>query len=71
VNHLAIIKPILRAEIDPTNPVPEAMQVIHCLLANNPGQEKAIIQGIMDGIEVTLKRIEEKAGEKGDKKDGK
>lgn len=62
---MAKITPILYAEINPLNPVNESLQIIDCLLLHNPGNEKAVIKGIQEGLEALQRRLE-----KGDESDG-
>lgn len=54
---MAHVQPIIRCEIDPLKPVPEACAVINALLPYHPGQEEAILQGIKDAIDQRLKQL--------------
>jgi len=55
---MAKITPILYAEINPLNPVNDALQIIDCLLLHNPDNGQVIIKGIQDGLEALQKRLE-------------
>lgn len=63
---MAQIMPVIRAELDPSRPVPEICAVINAVTPFHPGQEKAILKGVKDSIEVRLKQLE-----KGDAQNGK
>lgn len=55
---MAEIKPIIRIELDPSNPVKEICQVIMAVTPYHPGQEKQILQGVQDAISQRLKQLE-------------
>jgi hypothetical protein len=51
---LANIKTLIHAEIDPRNPVPEILTVIRSVTPFHPGQEEAILIGLMEAMEQRL-----------------
>lgn len=55
---MADIKPIIRVELDPRNPVPEICTVIAAVLAYHPGREKEVLDKLQESISqhlITLK----------------
>lgn len=54
---MAIIQPVLKAEIDPLQPVPEALAIISSLLPYHPNQEAEILQGVKDAIDKRLHQL--------------
>jgi len=63
---LATIKTLIHAEIDPRQPVPEILTIIRAVTPYHPGQEEAILIGIMEALEkrlIVLKKGDEKDGE--------
>lgn len=65
---LAKIEQVLKAELNPRNPVNEIMQVIGSMLQHNPGAELAILKDVGEAIGVMLARADQQ--QKGDKPDG-
>lgn len=63
---MAEIKPIIRIELDPSNPVQEICQVIMATTPYHPGQEAEILRGVQAAIDQRLKQLE-----KGDDNRGK
>lgn len=63
---MAQIMPVIRAELDPSRPVPEICAVINAVTPFHPGQEQAVLRGIKDAIETRLDQLT-----KGDARDGK
>lgn len=57
-----MIQPVIKAEIDPANPVPEICAVINAVTPFHPGQEKAILVGVKEAIEARLKQLEKGDG---------
>ena len=55
---------IIRAEIDPLQPVPEICAVISAVLPYHPDQEEAILRGVAEAVERRLNEL------KGDEKGG-
>lgn len=63
---MAQIQNIIKAELDPTKPVPEACQVIQSLICMYPPLERpAILRAIQDELDVAIKQVEgvESSGE--------
>ena len=56
---MPIIQPIIRCELDPAQPVSEICAVISTVIPYHPGQEGAILRGVLKAIE---KRLEEMKG---------
>lgn len=54
---MAQVKPIVRAELDPLNPVQEICSVVMAILPYHPNQEAEILQGVKDAIEVRMKQL--------------
>lgn len=61
---MAHVKPIIRAEIDPLQPVPEICAIISAVLPYHPDQEEAILRGVAEAIDRRLNEL------KGDEKVG-
>ncbi|MCM3041724.1 hypothetical protein M3201_18685 [Paenibacillus motobuensis] len=56
---MAQIQNIIKAELDPTKPVPEACQVIQSLICMYPPIERpAILRAIQDELDVAIKQVE-------------
>lgn len=51
---MAIIQTVLKTEIDPRQPVPEILTIIRAITPFHPGQEEAILVGVMEAIEKRL-----------------
>ncbi|GAV13228.1 hypothetical protein [Paenibacillus sp. NAIST15-1] len=60
---MAQVQPIIRIELDPTQPVPEICAVIMAVTPYHPGQEKAILLGVQEAIEKRLKQLSKKGDE--------
>lgn len=63
---MANIRILIHAEIDPRQPVPEILTVIRAVTPYHPGQEEAILVGVMESLEkrlIVLKKGDEKDGE--------
>ena len=60
---MAQVQPIIRIEIDPTQPVPEICAVISSVMPYNNGHEESILIGVIESIEKRLEKIK-KEGEK-------
>ncbi|AIQ54562.1 hypothetical protein R70331_25650 [Paenibacillus sp. FSL R7-0331] len=66
---MAIVTTVLHCEVDPRNPVLEALAVIDALLqTNGPHNADAILKGVQEGIESRLNfraaAIQKKGAEK-------
>ena len=48
---------IIRAEIDPLQPVPEICAIISAVLPYHPDQEEAILRGVSEAIERRLNEL--------------
>lgn len=57
---MAKIEATLKCELNPFNPVPEALQVVDAMISNNKLYEKEILLGIKDAIESRITRLEQK-----------
>lgn len=56
---MAQIQNIIKAELDPTKPVPEACQIILALISVYPPIERpAILRAIQDELDVAIKQVE-------------
>lgn len=53
-----MIKPFLRAEIDPANPVQEICNVISAITVYHPGHELDLLRATKDAIEKRIKEVE-------------
>ncbi len=63
---MASIKTLIHAEIDPRQPVPEILTIIRAVTPFHPGQEEAILIGVMEALEkriIILKKGAEKNDE--------
>lgn len=63
---MAQIQNVIRAELDPSKPVPEACQIIYALISAYPLIERpAILRAIQDELDIAIKQVEgvEKDGE--------
>ncbi len=54
---LAVVQPVVKAEIDPLKPVPEICAVIMAVTPYHPGQEESILMGIQEAIERRLSQL--------------
>lgn len=52
----------VNAELDPRRPVQEVCAVIMALVPFNPGQEAAILRGVIEAAEDRLRQLEPKEG---------
>lgn len=55
---MAKVNPIVRAELDPSQPVPEICAVISAMLPYHGGQERAVLLGVKEAIERQLAHME-------------
>ncbi|EJW17005.1 hypothetical protein M5X00_05045 [Paenibacillus alvei] len=60
---MAQVQPIIRIELDPTQPVPEICAVIMAVVPYHPGQEEALLLGVQNAIEKRLKQLSKKGDE--------
>jgi len=60
---MAQVQPIIRIELDPTQPVPEICAVIMAVIPYHPGQEEALLLGVQNAIEKRLKQLSKKGDE--------
>jgi hypothetical protein len=64
---MAQVQPIVRIELDPTQPVPEICAVIMAVVPYHHGQEEAILLGVQEAIEKRLEQLRQKGDEAGGK----
>lgn len=64
---MAQVQPIIRIELDPTQPVPEICAVIMAVTPYHPGQEETMLLGIREAIEKRLAQLRQKGDEAGGK----
>lgn len=57
---MALIRQIIRCELDPLQPVAEACAVINALTQCHPRDEAVILQGVKDKIDVRLSQLQKK-----------
>lgn len=62
---MAQIQPVIRIEIDPSEPVSEICQVITAVIPYHPNHEEAILHGVKEAINKRLNQL------KGDDEGGK
>jgi len=60
---MAQVQPIIRIELDPTQPVPEICAVIMAVVPYHPGQEEALLLGVRNAIDKRLKQLSKKGDE--------
>jgi len=60
---VAIIQPVIKAELNPANPVQELCAAINAVLAFHPGQEENVLIGIQEAIDVRINQIRRGAEE--------
>jgi len=58
---------IIRIDLDPTKPIPEALAAVQAMINANPGQEMTILLGVQEAI---TRRLEQLKGEDHDATDG-
>jgi len=63
---MADIRPVIKAELDPAQPVREIMAVVETMLYHNPGMEDAILRGVREAVQVVIERRQKGV----EKKDG-
>jgi hypothetical protein len=61
---MANITQVIKAEINPLEPVQEICAVMAAVMPYHPGQEEAILRGVQDAIERRMKHITKGAGSK-------
>lgn len=54
---MASIQPVLKCEIDPSNPVQEICAIISAITPYHPDQEERILCGVKDAIEKRMNKI--------------
>lgn len=59
---MANIQAVIKAELDPQQPVVEIMAVIGAMLQNNPRNEGAILLGVYEQIGAALDRMTRNGG---------
>ncbi|MCY9760934.1 hypothetical protein M5X06_18800 [Paenibacillus alvei] len=64
---MAQVQPIIRIELDPTQPVPEICAVIMAVIPYHPGQEEALLLGVREAIEKRLEQLSKRGDEAGGK----
>ena len=54
---MAHAQTVLRVDLDPTRPVPEAVAAVQALINLNPSQEEAILLGVQEAISRRLEQM--------------
>lgn len=65
---MANVQPIVRIELDPTQPVAEICAVIMAVIPYHPGKDELILLGVQEAIEQRLKQLAAKGDDEKDAK---
>lgn len=57
---MAHVQTIIRIDMDPTKPIPEALAAVQAMINANPDQERAILLGVQAAI---TRRLEQMKGD--------